>query len=478
MTTIWKNIPKLNFKSINEDLETDVLIIGGGLAGVMTAYYLNNSNLKITLAEMNEIGNGSSAYTTGKLTIFQSDIYNEISKNYNFNKATAYLNSQIYGLNLVLENIKSNNISCDLEKTNSFIFTDNENNKTKIKQLKSFFDKNNIETQLTNELPNNFPCKYAIKGNGYVFNPLKYLYKITEKCNADIYEHSTINNIKKIKNYYVADCNNKQIKAKIIVVATQYPFFIIPGLLPFKLSTYKSYALSAPMRNLKFDAISIDYPYYSIRYHKNNIIFGGNSHKTFTKIDYQKNLKKIEKDFTYFFNSNPKYKWMTSDVKTNDILPFIGQVKDNVYIITGFNKWGMINSTLAGKIISDLITNTPNKFEKLFVTNQKLSKIKIKNEFINSCLILKRYITEKIIKNKKFYNKSKIIKINGINYGIYIDKKGNKHTVLNKCPHMGCSLIFNNEDLTWDCPCHASKFDIHGNCIKGPSNKNIKIKTL
>ena len=476
MQSIWQNIPKKKYPALDKNIETDVLIVGGGLSGVSVAYYLNDSNLKVTLVEMGEIGSGSSGYTTGKINIIGGNTYNNLLNNFGFNKAKKYLDSQLYGLSLIKENIKTNSINCDFEKTASYVFTNDNNNINKIKALKSFFVKTDYKTEIVKNLPNNYPCLYALKGDGYVFHPLKYLYALIDKCQANIYENTTVTNFIKEDDYYIVYTNHGLIKTKYLVFASNYPFFIIPGLMPFKLTTYKSYAVSAKCNNMHFDAISIDEPIKSIRFSGNNIILGGYSHKTTVKLNCRKNYLALKKDLHDNFQLKSEYAWSTTDIKTNDFLPYIGLLTNGLYIIIGFNKWGMINSTLAGKIISDLINNKDNDYAPLFNLHRALSKEKIKSFITDSFLISKRYISGKIKRNMDFYNKSEIIKINGINYGVYTDDKGKKHYVKNNCPHMGCTLIFNNNDLTWDCPCHASKFDISGNILKGPSNKNIKIK--
>ncbi len=471
MKSIWQNIKKDKYPSLDKDIDTDVLIVGGGLSGILTAYYLNDSNLKVTLVEMQEIGSGTSGYTTGKINILQGNTYNDLLNNFGFNKTLTYLNSQLYGLKLIKENIKTID-KCYLEKTDSYVFSCNNTNK--IKALKNFFDKSPYKTTIVKTLPIDYPCKLALKGEGYVFHPLKYLYEMAKKCKAHIYENTIVTNFIKEDNYYLVYTHKYKIKTKYLVFASNYPFFIFPGLMPFRLSTYKSYVLSAKTNNMHFDAISIDEPTISIRFFENNIILGGYSHKTTVKTNYKQDYIKLKKILHDNWKLKSEYSWSTTDIKTNDFLPFIGSLTNNLYIITGFNKWGMINSTLAGKIISDLITKKGNKYADLFNLHRALSKEKIKSFFTDSFLISKRYISDKIKRNMDFYNKSKVVKIKGINYGVYTDQNGEKHYVKNNCPHMGCTLIFNNKDLTWDCPCHASKFDIDGKILKGPSTKSIK----
>ena len=126
--SLWKKIKKNNeYHDFKKDV--DVLIIGAGLSGINTAYFLKDSNLKVCLIDDGKIGNGASAYTTGKLTYLQSDILTKIQNIYDYETAKKYLDSQIYAINLICNIIIENNIDCDLTKNDSYVFTTCDSNK-------------------------------------------------------------------------------------------------------------------------------------------------------------------------------------------------------------------------------------------------------------------------------------------------------------------------------------------------------------
>lgn len=181
------------------------------------------------------------------------------------------------------------------------------------------------------------------------------------------------------------------------------------------------------------------------------------------------NLKKIK--------LKPSYIWTNEDIITNDFLPYIGKIDDNLYIGTGYNTWGMTNGSLAGKIISDLILNKENKYKNIFNPRREMPISNIVNITYDLFSSTKPFVENKLVKNKAFYTKNiKFAKRNGKNIAIYIDDHEKKHIVYNTCPHMKCSLIFNEVELTWDCPCHSSRFNLDGKCIKGPSKYDISYK--
>ena len=451
--SIWDISTNENFKALDKDINTDILIVGGGITGVSIAYYLKDSHYDITLIEQNKIGQGVTRKTTGKLTYLQSDILTNIVKAHSKYEALKYYQSQKEAINNIISIIKKNNIKCDLQNSPSIIFS---RYKKKFNDVKKTLDDLNIKYQL------NYP-NFKYKNNlyvddTYVFHPLKYVYSIVDiiKNKIHIYENTRMINLKKKDDLWHIKTNNNTIKCKYLILCNNYPYFLFPYLFPIKTYLEKSDIYIYEKENQNFNAISLDKNVISIRFHNNKMIYLVNSRKL------SNNKKgKVPKNYLYSFENY--------DVITNDYLPFIGLLKPNLFIATGFNTWGMTNSNVASNIINDILLNKKNEYIALFNPYRNLSLKKIKNIFNNTI-----YNSYAFVKSK--LNKHHIIKIDGVKYGEYIDKLGKQHLVKITCPHMKCNLVFNNKDTTWECPCHGSKFDINGNIIKGPSTKNIKGK--
>lgn len=230
-TSLWlstmKNDSKVNL--INHNVICDILIVGGGITGISTAYQLKDSDLNICLVERNKIGHGVTARTTGKLTFLQELIYSKIAKTKTLNAAKYYLNSQLEAINIVKNIVESNNIPCDLKFVDSYVFTNSKDNISKIKKEKDILSNFNIEVEENIKIPYDIKCQYSIKvKNTAVFHPLKYLYSLKNICinsGIKIYENSNLTNIQKEKDYYIAYVNDYIIKAKTIVIATHYSYF-------------------------------------------------------------------------------------------------------------------------------------------------------------------------------------------------------------------------------------------------------------
>ena len=326
----------------------------------------------------------------------------------------------------------------------------------------------------------NIPYCYGISvSDTYYFHPVKYIQSLASICfnnGIEIYEHTKVMDIKKREEYYECILEECKVYAKNVILASHYPYFIKPFLFPIKAHIEKSYILADKVSDYNnISGISIDKDITSFRYYKdkdNYLIYLYGTHNLAYKFNYKSNFDRLINSFN-INNKNIKYIWSNTDIVTSDGLPYIGKISDNLYIGTGYNGWGMTNGTIAGMILSDLILGRENKYASLFDPLRKsIYNIAVFGNVFNS---MKPFIQNKVIKNKKYYSDNVVyMKRNGKNIAIYMDKLGKEHIVYSDCPHLKCSLVFNEVEKTWDCPCHASKFDIDGNCINGPSNYNIK----
>lgn len=467
--SIWKDERKVkDYPKLNEDKNIDVLIIGGGITGVSTLYNLRKSKLNVMLVEQNKIGQSITGSSTGKLTYLQNDLIDKIRKSFSDKEALEYLASQKDAINIVKDIVDKEKINCNLEKVDSYLYTNNEKEINKLKELKKFLNRNGFD--IKEESVDLISNKYMIKAqNTYMFHPIKYVYGLLNNNSYPIYENTSITKIDKKEDYYLCYTNNYKIKTKWVVLASHYPYFTIPFLFPIKGSLEKSY-LSASKMNIKpLSLISYSNPFISIRTFKENLIYLSNSHSVNTDVDDEKNFSELKKKLKDL-KLTPDYLWSNIDIITNDGLPYIGKIKDKLLLGTGYNTWGLTNGTLAGKILSDIILNNDNKYIKLFSpTRVNLSKVgKIFDDAIKSA---EGYLNG-------YINKSDSInytKINDKDVMIYKDNK-KEHIVCRKCPHLGCNLLFNETEKTWDCPCHGSRFNIDGKCISAPANKDITVK--
>lgn len=480
-TKDYKNIVKGKVKKLEN---TDVLIIGAGITGLSCAYFLKDSNYKVTLVDKGKIAMGISSRTTAKLSYLQGTIYQDLEKSYGNKKSKLYLDSQIEAIQIVNDIVKRLKISCDLQKVDSFLYTNEEKNTSKIIKEMELLKSWDIKVGEISSLPiSQIPLiKGLVVPNTYVFHPIKYLLGLWNFIQKSItcYEETLVQEIKlEDDGRYLITTNQGQFFSKIVVVACHYPFFIKPGFFPLFSYLKREYVQAGKVNSsYNFTAINIDSNLQSIRFYKNYLIYGSYEKKLTSFFNYEDGYHKSKDDFVRLFKKETEYSWMNQDLMMNDSLPWIGIIdrkQPNLYIATGYQAWGMTNGTIAGKILGDQILGIKNPYIQLFSPLRSM-KPNIVPTITNGFEYLRAYSKTYFDKNPNFYpSRVMVLKINGIDCGVYIDKNGKKHIVHNLCPHLKCKLIFNKLEETWDCPCHGSRFDMDGEVLEGPATYSIRI---
>ena len=485
------------FEKIDKNYNVDVCIIGAGITGLSIAYYLSKASLKVILLDKNNIGEKASGHTTAKITFQHNLIYDYLLNSFNFDLAQGYLESNKQAISNIKEIIDLENIDCDFECQDNFVYTTNPEDLDKIynevKALNLLGEDAKFVT--TCDLP--FTISGAIKTkNQAQFHPRKYmigLAKAIQNYGGLIFTSTIASNIQKNNDGYFVNANDYTVNCKNVVICTHYPFKNFPGFYFSKMYQSTSYAIAIDTKNKIFDGmyINIKQPIYSFRNAKFNdkklIIMSGGDHKTGFAPDSSNGYSLIEKKAKELFpDCEILYRWNTRDCITLDKIPYIGEfskLMPNMYVATGFNKWGMTSSNVAANIIKDKILGIENKYSFVY-DSTRLNPIKNKTEFgAMVSQVFKSHITNKIkVPSESLLAIEKdnggILKINGVNVGIYKDIAGRVFAVNPTCTHLGCLLTWNNLDKTWDCPCHGSRFDFKGHNIYDPAFKDLEIYNI
>lgn len=495
MDSFWiENFETETYPKLEENLNVDVCIIGGGLTGISCGYYLSNAGLKTCILEKDKIMQKASGHTTAKITAQHGLIYKYLFDSYGKETAKKYLDSNLEAITNIKNIIDTENIDCDFEFQNSYIYTTDENQIKKIKDEIKVLEKLNYNARFLDKI--NLPIanvKGAIEFHHQAqFNPIKYacsLCKYIKNHNGLIFENSKVIKMKKIENKYNVYSNGKIVNAKYVIIATRYPIINFPGFHFIKMYSEASYLIAANTSSSLFKGmyINAENPTYSFRtalYDGRPILLvGGFNHKRGAKIDLTNSYNYLEEKAKELYpDSKVLYKWNTHDSISLDKIPYIGEFSNfypNVYVATGFKKWGMTASNVSANIITDKILGNKNKYEDIY-TPLRLQPIKNRKEFMNilkessHSLIFNKLdlpsAQPKDVKN----GEGKIVNDNGTKVGIYKNENGEEYKIIPKCMHLGCELTWNALDKTWDCPCHGSRYSFDGKLIYGPSKKDLK----
>ena len=492
MKSLWiESTDNINSNGkIEEDTSADVCIIGTGISGITTAYYLTKLGYNTIVLEKDEIARGVTGHTTAKITSQHNLIYHYLCKEYGIKFAKKYFEANEQAIKNIEEIIRINNIDCDFERKDNYIYTIEEENINKIEEELECLKYINIDAKRVDKLDLPLDIKLGIVfKNQAEFNPLKYIKGLVKSIldnNGRIYTKSLCTDIKREDNIYIVYVNDEKIYAKYVVLASQYPFLLVPGLYFTKMYQASSYIIGVETNKKlpKNMYLSIDEPSFSFRTYKDLLLIGGAGHKTGKKVDYDKTYKILENNAKKLYpDAVVKYRWSSRDAITLDKIPYIGEYSNllpNFYVITGFNKWGMTSSNVAANIIVNKIANGLDLYENIFKAT-RLKPIKNKDEMKNMIVdATKAFVVDRIkaenINTKDIKNNSGgIIDLDGTKVGVYKDEEGKAYFIKPVCTHLGCILEWNDADKTWDCPCHGSRYDRFGKNLANPAIKNLEI---
>lgn len=476
MKSVWSESCKFRKReALNKDIKTDVLVIGAGIAGILTAYMLKQKGREVVVIDAAEIASGNTKNTTAKITSQNDLIYSKLITEFGEEKARQYAKANELAIKKYKEIIEDKRIECDFEEKPAYVYSLNEVDvlKEEVEAAKNL----GIDAEFVQEANLPFKINGAVKFNNQAqFNPLKFLKGISNEL--VIYENTRALEIK--ENLVVTSGGN--ITANNIVVATHYPIMNAPGYYFMKMHQERSYVLALENTS-EIDGMYIDLNKegYSFRTYNNLLLLGGISHRTGENEEggsYDE-LRKVAKRL--YPKAKEKYYWSAQDCMTIDGIPYIGRYSSetpNIYVATGFNKWGMTSSMVSAMIISDMILEKENDFSEIFSPRRfdlSLSINNIANDLIETA---KNFIAQKVyipsseiehIKN----GHGGIIEYNGEKVGVYKNKEGKEFFVSTKWTHLGCQLSWNSDELTWDCPCHGSRFDYKGRLIGSPATKDL-----
>ena len=495
MDSLWiDSIDKTyKFDELNKNIETDICIVGAGIFGMTCAYYLSNLGFKVVLIDKNNLA-GTTCYTTGKITSQHGLFYNYLNTSYNINFAKDYLEANERAIKNIKSIIEKENIDCDFETQNSYIYTTKKDEINRLKDEQKVLESLGYDAKLTTDVSLPFSVEEALCfKNQAKFNPLKYILGLSQciiKKKGQIYTNTTATDVKKDKERYVVYTDKDHIvRAKHVIIATRYPFMKLPGFYFSKLYQATSYLIALETENklLNDMYINISSPIFSLRTAKFKgkdvlLVAGGDcktGHNASDENPYN-TLKNFAKK--YYPNYNLLYKWSSEDCISLDKLPYIGiysNLLPNVYVGTGFKKWGMTLSNVAANIIVDKICERENKYAYLFDSSRfGLFKnfTEVKNMVVdssNSLLFNKLKSSDISIENIKA-NSGGIVDLDGQKIGIYKDENNHAFAINPICTHLGCLLTWNDIDKTWDCPCHGSRYDCMGKNIYGPAFEDLE----
>lgn len=475
MKSIWKKEIAMQKESeLSGDITTEVAVIGAGMTGILTAYFLKQKGKEVVVLEGNRIASGQTGNTTAKITSQHGLIYDKMIRKLGREYAQLYANANEDVIRMYGELIKEQKIDCDYQQLPAYLYS-TQSRERLLREAKAA-KQLGLPASFVESVDLPFETVGAVCfENQAQFHPLKFVQGLAK--DLVIYENTMVQGVRGHEIY----TNRGIVTAKHIVFAVHYPFAIIPGLYFLRQHQERSYVVAYKGAvNVKGMYLGIDNNGLSLRNYQEYLLIGGGKHRTGWNEaggSYDAIRTKAKK---YFPNAEEYAHWSAQDCMPHDGLPFIGTyscIRPYWYVATGFQKWGMTNAMISAMIISDHICGIENPYQKLYAPQRWHPVIAAEKFWTDVCVsargLLAGYHVFDFRKEDNLECGQGGIVHKGLRrYGCYRDEKGNLHRVSLRCPHMGCELLWNPDERSWDCPCHGSRFDYDGQLIDNPAKKN------
>ena len=431
MCSIWtENISLPQFKQLKGSKKTDVLIIGGGMAGILCAYFLEKAGVNYALVEGGRICSGITKNTTAKITSQHGLIYQKMLKSIGTERAKMYLDANQDAVRKYARLCRR--MDCDYEVRHAYVYS--RNDRKKLEDEADALARIGFQPRLTDQCELPFQTVGAV---GFAeqasFHPLKFVSGIAK--GLKIYENTFVKELKEQE----AVTEHGEITFQKLIFATHFPIDNKHGMYPLKMYQHRSYVIALkdaqPLNGMYIDEAKHG---MSFRSYREYLLLGGGSHRTGEKGGNWEEIRNCAR--LYYPNLDEKYYWAAQDCMTLDGIPYIGRYSRGLpgcYVATGFNKWGMTSSMAAASILTDLILEKENPYAQVFNPLRNMIKPQL---FVNGATAVKNLLT-----------------VSG-----------------KRCPHLGCALKWNKTEHSWDCPCHGSRFDGFGKLLDNPATGDLK----
>jgi glycine/D-amino acid oxidase-like deaminating enzyme/nitrite reductase/ring-hydroxylating ferredoxin subunit len=480
--------PKTNYPPLQHDLAADVLVVGGGLFGLTSAFLLQDAGLDVALVDRWAIGTRVSGHTTAKITAFHDLNYQDLVKSPGPEDARLYYESNQDAIAFAESLVKDHHIDCDFSRKDLYYFSRTERGAEIIDDEHKALDRLRIPCEVINhiDLPGSVTRALYMYEQAQ-FHPRKFMLGLAElftRKGGHIFEESMATKVKPGTDI-ATGVNSHTVTSQHLVVASHYPFYEGGGMYNTKLKPRSAYGVALEVAEGYPDAMFVgaDEHEHTFRsqpsVHGQVIIVGGEDHPMGGDSQYRfENMVSDVRDL--FTVSRIDNVWSSHDLNTMDSMPYIGRLSglhDNIFVATGFSEWGMSKSFIAAQIIADLVQGRDNELAKLYsesrLTRKTIPRAVEKIQDVAMYMVkprLQRSGTSAGVGP----NEGKILTIDKEKVAAYRDDKGHLEEVSSKCMHMGCIVGFNVSEQRWDCPCHGSQYLPDGTVTYGPTLYPLK----
>jgi glycine/D-amino acid oxidase-like deaminating enzyme/nitrite reductase/ring-hydroxylating ferredoxin subunit len=489
--------PETSFPRMSGAVSVDVAVLGGGIAGIVTALQLKESGMTVAVVEADRLVKSVTGNTTAKITSLHALIYDYLIGQFGEDKARLYAGAQQAAIERIAGLVREHGIDCDFRRSDAYTYTEQEEELDKVRAEVEAAARLGLPASFVESTPLPFPVKGAVKFTGQAqFHPRKYLLALVEKIPGDgsyVFEETRAFDIKDEEPCRV-ETGGGTVTAKSVILTTHFPYSD-PNIYFAAMHPGRSYVLGCRLNGPVPEGmyISTGDDMHSFRSNPTDDggtiwMVGGEKHKTGQGGDTEERYRRLELYARSRFDvGSIEYRWSTQDNNTVDRVPYIGKLSagsKNLYVATGFGGWGMTNSHVAAMLLTDMIRGRENPWAEVFDPS-RFKPITSARDFIGENMnVAKEFMADRVGTpqlddlGKIPAGRGEVVEWKGERVAIYKDDGGRVFSCSAVCTHMGCIVHWNGAERSWDCPCHGSRFNYDGKVIQGPANKDLAATRL
>ncbi|MFJ8670085.1 FAD-dependent oxidoreductase [Streptomyces sp. NPDC093600] len=445
--------------ALQDDLTTDVVVIGGGIVGLCTAHELVLAGRTVVLLEADRIAQGVTGSTTGKLTALHGLTYARLRDTHGKDAAELYALSQQEALRQVADLCAELGIDGELERAPAFTYVTDARRAEEVRAEATAAREAGLEASYVTETDLPFPVAAAVRvEDQFLFHPRKFLLGIAEDILARggaIHEHTRVTRVRELADCRLTTDTGATVHARDVVVATNYPVTLHASVMA-RLSVLRELVVAAPVDAAKAPSGMYLTPEDRTRSVRTAPYGEGRRLLIVTGEAFEPGAGHVEERYGRlvswacehlpgFADAETGYRWAAQDVRSGDHLPYVGHEHpdtQHVYVATGFGGWGMSNGVMAGRLLAAHIRGGPRPaWTDLFDPRRHLPLRDVPAVARAQATVARHYVA------------------------------GRSHL---RCTHMGCELGFNDAEQTWECPCHGSRFAADGSVLQGPATRPLE----
>ncbi|AXI80656.1 FAD-dependent oxidoreductase [Peterkaempfera bronchialis] len=478
-----------SFPHLAEDVETEVVVVGGGIAGLCTAWELARAGRSVVLLEGSRIAAGTSGFTTAKVSALHTLTYARLRRSAGPEAARLYARSQQEAVEHAAEVAAELGADCELERVPAFVWAESASGLDRIREEAEAAREAGLEASLVAETGLPFPVAGAVRVEGQAqFHPRRFLLALAAdlvRLGGRIFERSRADGLHQNGPCRVTVRGGGTVTASDVVVATHYPVFDRMLLFP-RLSPRRELVVAATVpadHDPGGMYINAEQPVRSVRTAPfpdgmRLLIVTGESFAPGSSGVAQRFAQLAGWTRERFDSPQFVYHWAAQDIDTTDGVPFVGRApggSGHLWVATGFGGWGMSGGVMAGRLLAALITGEQPPWTGLYDPR----RLHLGREAVplaeNQAKVAWHFVGDRLRGRPGSAAEGlppdcgTVLGIDGRQCAVYRDPDGRLHTLSARCTHLGCLVRYNEAERSWDCPCHGSRYAVDGSVLEGPA---------